>query len=170
VVLGGLSPQDSYTYLKGLYKAGARRYFDSMGIHVYPHGDPTQCQRAPGGRHVTWSFCMLDEVRRIMKSRGDRRKGVWVTEYGFSTCRPDIPACSGAGGVWEQFQGPFLVRAKQRFDKRRWVKAAFIYQFRDWTNDGSVSSWDWEENLGLLRRDFQPKPAYWAVRAYNGRR
>ncbi len=170
MVLGGLSPQNSYAYLKGLYKAGARRYFDALGIHVYPHGDPYQCQKGPGGRPVTWSFCMLDEVRRIMKSRGDARKGVWVTEYGFSTCRPDIPACDAAGGVWEQFQGPFLVRAKQRFDKRRWVKAAFIYQFRDWTTDGSVSSWDWEENLGLLRSNFQPKPAYWAVRAYNGRR
>ena len=170
VVLGGLSPQGSYGYLKRLYKAGARPYFDSMGIHVYPRGDPYQCQKGPGGRRVTWSFCVLDEVRQIMKSRGDARKDVWVTEYGYSTCRPDNAGCNYAGGVWEQQQGPFLVRAKQRFDKRRWVKAAFIYQFRDWTTDGSVSWWDWEENLGLLRRDFQPKPAYWAVRAYNSSR
>src|SRR5436189_186814 len=62
VVLGGLSPQGSYGYLKSLYKAGARRYFDSMGMHVYPRGDPYKCQKGPGGTPVTWSFCVLDQV------------------------------------------------------------------------------------------------------------
>jgi hypothetical protein len=33
-----------------------------------------------------------------------------------------------------------------------------------------MSPGDWEKNLRLLRSDFAPKAADWAVRAYNGSR
>jgi len=60
-------------------------------------------------------------------------------------------------------------RAQQKFDSSAYsyVRAAFLYQFRDWTSDGSVAAGDWEENLGVLRRDFTPKPSLASFKAYN---
>jgi len=169
VLLGGLSPRGgAYDFMQDVYNAGGGAYFDSAAYHVYPNGDPAKCRKGPDGRWTFDSFCTLDEFRGIMVANGDAAKDVWITEYGFSTCSNRASACYGVG-VTEAQQARYLVTMQKKFDSSAYsyVKAAFLYQFRDWTADGSVTDGDWEENLGVLRRDFTPKRSYAAFKAYN---
>ncbi len=168
VLLGGLSQRGSYEFMQGVYDAGGGAYFDSAAYHVYPYGDPAKCWKDSAGRWAFDSFCSLDQFRRIMIANGDAAKDVWITEYGFSTCSNSARACYGVG-VTEAQQAAYLVKMQRRFDSSAYsyVKAAFLYQFRDWTPDGSVTEGDWEENLGVLHRDFTPKRSFAAFKAYN---
>jgi hypothetical protein len=73
VVLAGLS-NASWTYLRKLYKTGARQYFDIATVHPYT-------RRAEGVVEIVRRF------RVVMRRRGDARKQVWVTELGLPASR-----------------------------------------------------------------------------------
>jgi hypothetical protein len=81
---------------------------------------------------------------------------VWVTELGWSTCAD--PGC-----VTQEQQAAYLTSAFALLHRPayRWVKAAFVYQIRDLYWD--TSDLDWGSSLGVLYRDFTPKPAYAAL-------
>ena len=168
VLLGGLSPRDSYDFMSSVYAAGGAPYFDDAAYHVYPASDPDSCWNGSDGRPAFDTWCALDEFRRIMVANGDGAKGVWITEYGYSTCANADAACHGVG-LGESAQAAYLVRMQQKWDtpSYAYVRSTFLYQFRDWTGDAAISPGDWNENLGIVRRDFTPKPAYAAIKAYN---
>jgi arabinogalactan endo-1,4-beta-galactosidase len=162
VLLGGLYPNGAYEFLQGIYAAGGGAFFDSAAFHIYPPGDPKKCWRGPDGRPSHDTFCALDQLRRIMVFAGDRRKNVWITEYGYSTCSNASPACQGVG-VSARQQARYIVSFQRRIDSRSYVRVAFLYKFRKETNDRAA----WETNLGILRPDFSATPAFRAFSAYN---
>ena len=162
VLLGGLYPKGAYAFLQGVYAAGGSPFFDKAAFHLYPAGNPTRCWKGPDGRPSEVTVCALDQLRRIMFFAGDRRKDVWITEYGFSTCSNASPACQGVG-VTESQQARYIVRLQRQIDRRPFVRAAFLYKFRQESGDSGA----WETNLGILRPDFSPKPAFQAFSYYN---
>jgi hypothetical protein len=156
VLMAGLMNQGSYEYLQGMYNAGARGSYDVASFHIYP-GDPNQCATEAGGRPSVNSFCLLDGLRSVMAANGDGAP-VWVTELGWSTCTQSF--C-----VTQQQQADYLTSAYQLLSTPRYsyVQDAFVYEMRDPYWESSNTSW--ESSLGMLNRDWSPKPAYAALQA-----
>lgn len=69
--------KEGYKYIEGMYKCGARSYFDAISIH--PYGGP-----------LHWRA--VEDTHRVMKENGDGDKGVWITEWGYAGSKGDDPA------------------------------------------------------------------------------
>lgn len=158
VVLGGLS-QNDHAFLRAVYAHGGGRFFDAVGDHVYPDGDPAHCGDDASGARSRASLCGVQEIHTVMERAGDGQKPVWLTELGWSTT-------SSARGVSEMRQASYLRTALERLASAYpWVKAALVYQLRNvpFLHDRPE---DWEANLGLVRTNFSAKPAYRALADY----
>ena len=163
VLLGGLSQVDR-DFLQGVYAAGGGSYFDAVSYHAYPTGDPDGCGKDSSGRRSAEALCGVEEVRSTMAANGDSGKDVWLTELGWSTCSNSYSGCFGKG-VSESQQADYLTRGYRRLDGYPWIRTALWYDFRN-TYFRGESPGDWNANLGLLRIDFSPKPAFEAFKAH----
>lgn len=157
VMVGGVS-QNDYDFIQGIYAAGGRQYFDAMGSHIYPNGDPYNCWNSSNGRKATDALCSVEEIRNVMVSNGDSAKEIWITEYGFSTC-----SCSW--GYSEAQQADYTKRGYYKFESYPYVRAVLQYNFRN-TYFRNQDPGDWSAHLGLIRIDFSPKPAFEAFKSY----
>jgi arabinogalactan endo-1,4-beta-galactosidase len=155
VLMGGLSSLNSYTYLQGMYNAGARGYYDAANFHVYPENGPHDCLTLGGGRQWRGSLCLLQGLHDVMVRNHDRVR-VWATEFGWSTCR------GGGSCVSPAVQGRYIKATYEMFQTRpyQWVQNAFVYEMHDLLSTG-----DWSRNLQILKRNYAPKPAYFALRS-----
>jgi polysaccharide biosynthesis protein PslG len=166
VIFGGLSASD-YDFVERAYAAGAKGHFDVMAVHPYTRcgvGAPEESRRREDGRLTSDSFRAYREVRASMLARGDA-KPIWLTEFGWST---STAACDPAAGVWvggvsERQQADFIRRSYRLLRRDRYVALALVYNLRNnyWEHDADTL----EARYGLLRTDFTPKPAYFALRA-----
>jgi hypothetical protein len=148
------------TFLNGIYFWGGKGYFDAFGHHPYsfPCSPLTE---AP------WNaFYQTLTLHWIMASNGDGAKRIWGTEAGAPT-GADVGSCTANSGksVTEQTQAQFVAQYILRWTKDwgSFTGPLFWFQVRD---DGT-NVWDWEDNLGLLRRNYTPKPAYDVFRVLN---
>jgi hypothetical protein len=153
VVMGGLSGND-FRFLRGMYAAGARPYFDAAAVHPYTDSDPSTCWTDPNtGRPSEDAFCGIETVRSVMVAQGDASTQLWLTEFGWSTA-PNAPH-----GVSESEQADRLRKAFNKIDDYPYVGPSFWYNLRNnyWQHNDPD---DIEANYGLVRVDFSPKPAY----------
>lgn len=86
-----------------------------------------------------------------MSDHHDAATPLWVTELGWAT---------SAGGMSEDRQAQWLTGSLTTLLHSGEVSAVFWYNLRDGGNDAS----DWEDNFGLVRYDWSPKPAYTALK------
>jgi polysaccharide biosynthesis protein PslG len=163
VLLGGLSRND-YPFLDGLYRAGARRYFDAVAVHPYTGGaEPTAMWRRSRRsrkyrrRIAVNAFPAIREVRRTMVARGDRRKPIWITEFGYTTT-------TEPGGVSREQQAEYLTQAYRYVERFPWVRAMLWYQARN--NPFFDDADEFEAQFGLMTTRFEPKPSYDAMSRY----
>jgi hypothetical protein len=162
VLLGGLSGND-FEYLDQVYRAGGGPYFDAAAVHPYTYGvDPTVAWKGANAdedheRISKYAFPGLKEIRRTMEAHGDSAKGVWITEFGYSTTASD-------GGVSEETQAAYLTKAYKYVERFPWVKTMLWYSARNtpWNADAD----DYESRFGLATTDWRPKPSYEAFKAY----
>ncbi len=169
VVFGGLANAD-YHYVEQAYAAGAKGYFDVMGVHPYTCNSPTdywyvnaneQWVGGDGGyapktgeRMTMYSYLGYREVHKSMVAAGDN-KPIWFTEMGWSSANA---GCA----VSEQTQASYLTQEYQIAGQDPYVQVALWYNFRE--DYWSTGSSDWDGGFGLMRKDFTPKPAYYAFR------
>jgi hypothetical protein len=161
VVSGGLSPYGSYgesgrdgmnplTFLEKMYAAGAAGSFDALGWHPYNFG---------GLDFHPWSAWSQvtdtkPSARSLMVAHGDGDKSIWGTEFG-------APTGSAGPAVSEASQARMVTDAYAQWKRLSFAGPLFWYSFRDaGTNPGDV-----EQNFGLLRHDFSPKPSFAAYQA-----
>jgi hypothetical protein len=154
VLAGALSGSDG-DFMQRLYSLGIKGNFDGFSIHPYNEWrDPDDPWKAEWRK---WTFLTGPLwIRDILRENGDGDKGVWFTEFGFSSCKP-------GGDRWCVDQAQQAEYVKDSFRIARtfsFVKAALVYNLR---NKGSVAT-DREDQFGLLNRDFSPKPAYAAFK------
>jgi hypothetical protein len=159
IVTAGLSPQAntdvSYSpisFLAGIYKAGAKNYFDAVGDHPYTFPlSPTSKEDHAWNQMVATS----KSLRQIMVSNGDADKKIWVTEFGAPT--------GGPGTVYrvdENRQSQIMLDALNLYKSYSWSGPFFWYSYRD-----AGDTQDTNENFfGLVRFDSTPKPAYTAYK------
>jgi hypothetical protein len=157
VVSGGLSPHGFYgqidrggmnplTFLEQMYAAGAGRSFDALGWH--PFNFPY------GLRFAKWSAwsqltTTTPSARSVLRGHGDGAKKIWATEFGFPT--GDTPR-----EVSDARQAQLLQKSLHDLAGRSWAGPAFVYSYRDSGTNGR----DEQQNFGVVRYDYSPKPSY----------
>lgn len=136
------------TWLRGLYARGARGSFDAVGHH--PYSFPTN----PLEAHSWNAFTQTQDLYDVMVANGDGAKKIWGTEAGAPTGTSGNAVTETQQAQWardyfagwnttfRQFTGPLI-----------WFQA----------RDSGANPAAWDENLGLLRRDWSAKPAYAAL-------
>lgn len=158
VVSGGLAPAsddgpngqlDPRTFLERLYAAGAGPSLDAVAVHPYSY--PALPSDVLTARFNT--FQKLTDVRATMVARGDAGKQVWLTEVG-------APTGDAPGAVSPERQAAIIVDAVRSAAALPWTGPVFVYAVRDAGEDPQER----EDNFGLVRRDFAPKPAWRRLR------
>lgn len=157
-VVGGSLAYADGQFLRRLYSEGRiAGHYDAISFHPYTNGAlPT----APRRRGESPKLSFRDGtrwMRRIMSRGGDARPQLWLTEFGASTCNPDLggPIC-----VTERRQARYVSEAVRL--GRRWevIGAVVVYSL---TDDGEDRG-DPVHGYGLSDPDGNPKPAFEAFR------
>ena len=150
VITGGLAPAANVpghsvapaTFVAGIYRRGVGPYLDAVGMHPYTF--PYAPQYA-----ADWNpFYRLPAIHRIMTRRGDGAKKIWATEVGFGTG-------SSSRAVSEATQASYARRMVDAWIDYPFAAKIFWYSYRDHGTDRS----DVWKNMGLVRRDWDEKPA-----------
>ncbi|MCL6431775.1 MAG: hypothetical protein K6V36_13100, partial [Anaerolineae bacterium] len=151
-------------YLQQMYDAGAREYFDILGVQAYGiWTGPTDHRLAPDRTN----FARPQLIRAIMVRNGDANKPMWATEVGWNAIPIGHPDTPMFGRVSREEQARYAVEAYERAQ-------------REWPWMGVMNYWffkratDTEKNqafyyFGLVEPDFTPWPAYEALREYLNR-
>lgn len=171
VVFGGLPPGleasnvDAYEYVKRFHDAGGWKYFDILAVHPYrapafpeqvldrSRFDVTSLtyQASPN------SYNLRDEVAafgRLMASLGS--KPVWITEIGWAREALKERAAQ-RGSRAELVQSDYLIRSYIEA-LAAGAQVVMWYDFRD----DNVPENPTESSYGIVGRDGEPKPAYYA--------
>jgi len=128
VVLGGLA--GDFIYLDGMYRAGAKNFFDVANYHTYSRPNAETAQA----------------FRGIMAAHGDQNKPVWITETGAEGKPPTSSLAEQAQAVTDTYQAMLQTPGL----------AARVFWFK--TKDDFVDS-DGYGGYGLLFADGSRKPA-----------
>ena len=158
VITGGLSPAPNspdgqqiapVTFLKGIYAAGGKGYFDGVGHHPsnYPYMptkyEPDFNDNAFGG--------VTPMLHQTMADNGDGAKRIWGTEMGAPT----------VDGMTPGYVADYLAEAYAVWESWQWTGPLFWYSYRDaWYEPGEN-----EANFGLVAVDGTPKEP--ALSAYS---
>src|SRR4051812_9103068 len=153
-VLGGALAFSDEDFLNRLYAQGIKGNFDGLSFHPYNEwrspDDPWK-QEWRKYTFITGVPAMHDALVR----HGDGAKQLWLTEFGFSSCADGDRWC-----VTERDQASYIRESLRIVRGWPFVRAAVVYNLR---NKGTTHGR--EDQFGLVRRDFTPKPAYAAFKA-----
>ncbi|WP_328813239.1 cellulase family glycosylhydrolase [Rhodococcus sp. NBC_00297] len=151
VLAGGMAPAvnngtniSPTAFLSSLYTLGANRYFDAFNVHPYTWPFlPNDLSTAP------WNTAMaMWSMQDVMSAEGDGDKQIWITEMG-------APTGTNANAMSEEGQAESIGIMLNALLGNSWLGPAYVYSMRDSGSDES----DTEQNFGMVRRDFSPKPA-----------
>jgi hypothetical protein len=163
-------------YLKRMYAAGAKPYFDALGAHgagykAPPEKDPGEVANdpnfynrgdanCPGPACRIYCFRHVEDLHQIMVNNGDTNKQVVVLEFGWTMDpRPNSPYAWHA--VTEEQQAQYLLGAYQ-YAKQHWQPwigiMSLIYMPNiDWTENDEQYWW----SIALPNYpQFYPRQAY----------
>lgn len=179
VIAAGLSPTTARgriampdtEFLKTMYDAGAKGYFDVLGAHAAGYrappelspdeiaGDLRYNHNEPGAGRI-YGFRHVEDLRKIMVDNGDSAKRVAVLEFGWtSDSRPDSPYKWHS--VSEDEKAAYAVRAF-RYAKENWapwVGVMTLIYIADplWTEKNEQYYW------AITKPDGSLRPAYLAI-------
>lgn len=181
VITAGLSPTTAppplampdVDYLKAMYAAGAKDYFDVLGVHgagfkAPPELSPEEVAKDPrynhgeGDKGRVYGFRHVEDQRAVMEANGDGAKRVAVLEFGWTTDnRPGSPYAWHA--VTPQEQADYLVRAF-KYAKEKWSSwigpmCALYIADPGMTKDHEQYYW------AVTNPDGTTRPAYDALKA-----
>jgi hypothetical protein len=145
---------NAWDFLNRAYrKRGAARYFDIAALHPY-------------ARTVHQMLGEIKRFRHVMRKHGDRRTPLWLTEIGWGS----LPKAATPFGLTKGPKGQKRIlkrafRALKKKDRRWHIKRVFWFNFRD-PQGGQVKTCSFCSSAGLLKHDFEPKPAWRAFRQF----
>lgn len=155
--------QQMYAYKDGLLKSVC----DAIGAHAGgfnnpPDDGPTK-KSVPSTTfkgHPSFYFRRIEGLREIMVLSGDSEKGMWITEFGWSTLNKAKGYEYGADNS-EADQAKYLVRAFQIGREVGWISAMFV-----WNLNFQMIVPDTDEKwpFGIVKKDGSPRPAYTALK------
>ena len=154
-------------YLRGMYQAGAKSYFDVLGVHApgykaAPETSPDEAQnnRDLGGQRF-FCFRHVEDLRQVMVENGDAGKQMAVLEFGWtSDSRPGSPYSWHA--VSEEMKADYIVRAYRwaRDHWSPWMGAMTVLSIANpaWTEAEEQYWWS------ITNPDGSVRPAYEALK------
>lgn len=175
IISAGLTPTGTVSpearpddlYLDEMYKAGAKDYFDVLGVHAAgfkapPEMSPDEIasKKEYGGQRF-FGFRRVEDLRQIMVKNGDEKKQVAVLEMGWSTDnRPGSPYAWHA--VTESEKGEYIVRAYQ-YAQKNWsdwmgLMSTIYISAPHWTTNDEQYFWS------LTDPDGKPRSSYDAIK------
>ncbi len=135
LVLAGSLVGYNGVFLRGLYKAGMKGYYDGLAVHFY-----------------TDVLAKLRTLRQAQLRAGDHTP-VWLDEFGWTSCYPSAIQQS-QHCVTPALQAQNLRNTFRSLARTSWVAAAVSYELQDSDH----------QDFGLLKEGGQQKPAFAAVR------
>lgn len=142
----GMTPE---RFVRGLYRAGARRAFDTVAVNPY-------------ARTASGVVAILRRMRRVMNAAGDRRAGLRATEIGWSDSGPRGDFRLGPAGQARAIGA--TVRALARARGRLRLRGFVYYGWRDLPVYAGGKDF-WGLHTGLLDIHGDAKPAHAAFAA-----
>jgi hypothetical protein len=136
IVAGALVRPD-IGFLRALYAAGIKGYYDGISIHPY-------------GTELTRK--KLNAFHAAQRAAGDKSR-LWITEFG-------APTSGGGWHVSERGQAAIIRSGFTTLGRMRYVRGATLYALRDTGNDRG----NFIQNFGVLRFNFKPKAGWAALR------
>ncbi len=149
------------TYLRQMYDAGAKGYFDIMGVMAYG------LWTGPGDHRASpelTNFSRPQLIRDIMVRNGDADKPLWATEVGWNAVPPDFPEFPMFGRVTEEQQARYAVQAYQRAQQEWPWMGVLNYWFFKRATDTEMDQVFYY--FRIAEPDFAPLPAYEAMKQY----
>lgn len=145
-------------FLRGMYQAGAKDYFDFLGAKAYG------MWTGPDDRRVDMSVINFSRVillRDEMLAYGDGNKPVWAVEFGWNALPSDWRgAASPWGSDTEAVQSKRLADAIQRAKSEwGWMSALFAQTFQP-----NASADDPQWGFAFVDQNFQPRAFYNAAK------
>ena len=135
---------------------GGRPFFDTLNIHTYQVGTPD----------ATWYEERLAAILKVMERFGDGQKPVWITETGYGSLTVPVAESSFVDEQTQADAVRLVYRATSAYPQ---VERVFWWSLRDYHDNASATNTAMESHYGLLRADFDPKPAYLAYSQLTGR-
>ena len=134
VLAGSLVGSDG-VFLRGLYKAGIKGYYDGLAVHFY-----------------TDVLAKLRTLRQVQLRAGDHTP-LWLDEFGWTSCYPSAIQQS-QHCVTPAVQAQNLRNTFRSLAHTPWIAAAVSYELEDSDH----------LDFGLLEEDGRRKPSFAAVR------
>jgi hypothetical protein len=167
VISAGLTPTSRWDhvavpdveFLKGMYAAGAKPYFDVLGAHGAGYKAPPEIDPGVVAEHPVWGnpgdpspverkrvYCFrhVEDLRQVMVENGDADKQVAILEFGWtSDPRPDSPYHWHS--VSDEEKADYFVRAYQ-YAKENWspwigLMSLIYVADSDWTEEDEQYWW-----------------------------
>lgn len=152
---------DDTIYLQQMYDAGAKDYFDILGVMAYGLWTGPDDRRVSADRT---NFARPQLIREIMVRNGDAGKAIWVTEVGWNALPLDFPDFPMFGRVTPEQQARYAVRAYARANAEwPWMGVLNYWFFKRPTDTEKDQAFYY---FRLVEPDFTPLPVYEALRAY----
>jgi len=131
-VLAGSLVGSNGAFLRALYAAGIKGYYDGLSVHFY-----------------NLVLGSLRSIREVQSANGDS-KPLWLDEFGWSSCWPRQRTQQEQGCVTAQTQGANLANVIRALARTPYVAAESVYKLQ-----GSL-----REDFGVLNENGTRKPAF----------
>jgi hypothetical protein len=135
-VLGGSIVGTNGGFLRALYAAGIKGYYDGLSVHFY-----------------TLVLGALRYTHEVQLQNGDHTP-MWLNEFGWSSCWPRQRIQQEQGCVTEQAQAANIANVYRETARTPWIAAEMLYSLQ-----GSR-----QEDFGVMNENGTPKPAFAALR------
>lgn len=131
-VLAGSLVGSNGAFLKALYAAGIKGFYDGLAVHFY-----------------NLVLGSVRSIRAVQSANGDS-KPLWLDEFGWSSCWPRQRMQQEQGCVTTQTQGANLANVVRSLARTPYVAAESVYKLQ-----GSL-----REDFGVLNEKGAHKPAF----------
>ena len=131
-------------YIKQVYRAGGKRYFDTLAVNSY----------ATSARELGK---LLEGVRRQMDRSKDKRARIWITELGWCDNGPRHRFCVGSANQAKLTRNSIALIKRNR--KRLNLRGFVFYSWRDGAPYAPNYQDQWGLHTGLVDLNGRPKPA-----------
>ena len=134
-MLAGSLVGSNGVFLRALYAAGIKGYYDGLAVHFY-----------------TLTLASLRSIHEVQLANGDT-KPLWLDEFGWSSCWPRQRIQQEQACVTKQAQAANLANVFRSLARTPYVAAEVVYKLQDSRS----------EDFGLLTETGAHKPSFAAL-------
>lgn len=138
VVAAGVPFYAGVQFYQRVYRDGGRRYFDVMAFHPYSGG-------------LKFAEEDISLLRSVMNRAGDRRKPIWITEFGWASGGPRSPFRAGS-------RTPDYVSRLLAFMLGHRDLGIQRISYYDWRDPPKRPVDWWGLHMGIYRQNGTPRP------------